>query len=49
MPDLKEQIRQHLEALRAAGIIDSKNRLTKRYTDWGAKVTRTPDLEDMIR
>ena len=34
---------KRLDALRLAGIIDAKGRITKLYRSWGNKVTRTPD------
>ena len=34
-----------VEALKKAGIIDARGRLTKAYKNWGTKVTRTPDAE----
>jgi hypothetical protein len=32
--------------LRAAGILDAKGNLAKRYRNWGTKVTRTPAEND---
>ena len=32
-----------LEALKKAGILDANGKLTKRYENWGSKVTRTPE------
>jgi hypothetical protein len=34
-----------VKAMRMAGILDSKGNLTKKYTNWGNKVTRTPNAE----
>ncbi len=33
-----------IAALKAAGILDAKGKLTKAYKNWGTKVTRTPEL-----
>lgn len=33
-------------ALKDAGILDARGRVTKRYKDWGTKVTRTPDADE---
>jgi hypothetical protein len=30
-------------ALRAAEIIDAKGKITKKYKNWGSKITRTPE------
>jgi len=39
-----------VRVLRRTGILDSKNKLKKLYTDdWGSKVTRTPDWEDACK
>jgi hypothetical protein len=35
------------EALKKAGILDASGQLTKRYKNWGSKVTRTPDALDL--
>lgn len=36
-----------LRALKKAGILDASGNLTKRYKNWGSKVTRTPDALDV--
>ena len=36
---------QRIEALKLAGIIDEKGKITPLYRSWGNKVTRTPDLD----
>lgn len=36
-----------LNALKKAGILDASGNLTKTYKNWGSKVTRTPDAQDM--
>lgn len=34
-------------AMRSAGIVDTRGRLTKRASNWGKKVTRTPSVEEL--
>jgi hypothetical protein len=33
--------------LKKAGILDANGKLTKMYKNWGSKVTRTPDAQDV--
>jgi hypothetical protein len=35
---------EKIEVLKQAGIVDKRGKLTQRYTNWGKKITRTPDL-----
>jgi hypothetical protein len=36
-----------LEAVKKAGILDARGKLTKLYKNWGTKITRTPDAQDL--
>ena len=36
-----------IDALKAAGIVDARGKLGRRYKNWGTKVTRTPDAGDL--
>jgi hypothetical protein len=33
--------------LKKAGILDANGKLTRMYKNWGSKVTRTPDAQDV--
>jgi hypothetical protein len=34
-------------AMRRAGIVDTQGKLTKKSSNWGKKVTRTPNVEEL--
>lgn len=36
-----------IDALKAAGIVDARGKIGRRYKNWGTKVTRTPDAGDL--
>ena len=36
-----------LEAIIGAGILDENGKLSKRYSDWGNKITRTMDYDGL--
>lgn len=38
---------EKVEVLKKAGILDASGKLTKTYKNWGSKVTRTPDAQDV--
>jgi hypothetical protein len=38
-------VEDKVAALRAAGILDAKGQLTKKYKTWGTKVSRTPEAD----
>ena len=36
-----------MAAIKSAGILDENGKLSKRYTDWGNKITRTMDYDGL--
>ena len=40
-------LEENIATLKRIGILTKSGKLSKKYTDWGDKVTRTPDLADL--
>lgn len=38
---------EKVAVLKKAGILDANGKVTKTYKNWGSKVTRTPDAQDL--